>query len=206
MKLILIKPKLMFYIYRTNSIHEQMLISWICTMLLNHSCKFVNHSTIFDKHNSIEQKEPSYLYSILTSLGGFCARGLWSTRQGDLGYFWSCRQGETQAAQAAILPKMGEKSTPVIPPKLWQTRLMSVAPQPATNGRGEPRERGFLPSPFGSPLGSTLSLRPDFINRSTFQPTKSTKSAVIRALVQNEGSDLAADDGGTVLNHHISMT
>ena len=32
------------------------------------------------------------------------------------------------------------------------------------------------------PPRSTLGLQPDFINRSTFQPTKSTKSAVILAL------------------------
>ena len=46
-------------------------------------------------------------------------------------------------------------------------------------GEGEDGRGGFC----RCPLGSTLSLRPDLANRSAFQPTKSTKSAVIRALL-----------------------
>ena len=51
-------------------------------------------------------------------LGDFWARVFWSTRQGSLGDFWLTQQGVAPAAQAAILPEMGEKSTPADPPEL----------------------------------------------------------------------------------------
>ena len=56
-------------------------IWWICAMHLNTSWKFRNHPTMFNKQNCIEQKEPSYLYSILTWL-----LLIWgNSMQGDFG-------------------------------------------------------------------------------------------------------------------------
>ena len=61
----------------------------------NTSWKFRNHPTMFNKQNCIEQKEPSYLYSLLTWLMVACSacfawtefNAHWLRELGDLSYW-----------------------------------------------------------------------------------------------------------------------
>ena len=70
-------------------------IWWICAMHSNTSWKFRNHPTMFNKQNCIEQKEPSYLYSLLTWLMVACSacfawtefNAHWLRELGDLSYW-----------------------------------------------------------------------------------------------------------------------
>ena len=107
-------------------------IWWICAMHSNTSWKFRNHPTMFNKQNCIEQKEPSYLYSLLTWLMVACSACFAWT---EFNAHWLRELGgsfllvENTPNLLLLLvrllgAKMGEKSTPGDPPELCQIRLV----------------------------------------------------------------------------------
>ena len=98
----------------------------------NISWKFRNHPTMFNKQNCIEQKEPSYLYSLLTWLMVACSACFAWT---EFNAHWLRELGgsfllvENTPNLLLLLvrllgAKMGEKSTPGDPPELCQIRLV----------------------------------------------------------------------------------